>query len=81
MASAYMCDRCGKPYVEQYSLRFAINQSVEEDKVLVTLDICPECYKRFKIWLDEGGNDEQIVDDELPEEIDYGYNIPRRKED
>ncbi len=48
MSRAYVCDRCGRMMQEPAMALWTVDPEITGDDDRFRVDLCPECYARFK---------------------------------
>lgn len=51
-----VCDKCGKPVPDSGFREFRIQRSVNLNGIFKGVDLCPDCEKILRIWLDRGND-------------------------
>jgi hypothetical protein len=80
----FTCARCGKEQVETLNCftvrRFKYRNLIGKDTRGYKLDkeICPDCYRSLKIWLNNGNEYEELVDENNKLKKLNTYHIEQR---
>ena len=54
-----VCDKCGKSVPDSGFREFRIQRSVNLNGIFNGVDLCPNCEKILRIWLDRGNDNKE----------------------